>query len=203
MKVARPSGRLCKATTIAVIKPALLTLPIEITAFSSSLQSVESICCSFAPSCLEEDVEKFFDIRQGKKSPYMLLTQPISDSIKTELTEEEKNYKGIEKLKAYRSTLPAITHVNYSARIQTVSKKVNERYWNIINEFKKLTDCSVVVNTSFNIRGEPIVNTPENAYKCFMFTDLDVLVLENFVLLKEEQKKIEGIEEYQKQFKLD
>ena len=157
----------------------------------------------FAPSCLEEDVEEFFDIRKGKKSPYMLLTQPISEKIMTELTQEEKNYKGIEKLKAYRSTLPAITHVNYSARIQTVSKEVNPRYWNIINEFKKLTACSVVVNTSFNIRGEPIVNTPENAYKCFMFTDLDVLVLENFVLLKQEQKKIEGIEQYQQQFTLD
>ncbi len=157
----------------------------------------------FAPSCLEEDVEEFFDIKESKKSPYMLLTQPISDKIKTDLTEEEKNYKGIEKLKAYRSTLPAITHVNYSARIQTVSKKVNPRYWNIINEFKKLTACSVVVNTSFNIRGEPIVNTPENAYKCFMFTDLDVLVLENFVLLKEEQKELEGIKQYQEQFTLD
>ncbi|MCD7780838.1 MAG: carbamoyltransferase [Candidatus Gastranaerophilales bacterium] len=157
----------------------------------------------FAPSCLEEDVEEFFDIKKGKKSPYMLLTQPISDKIKTQLTEEEKNYKGIDKLKACRSTLPAITHVNYSARIQTVSKKVNPRYWNIINEFKKLTACSVIVNTSFNIRGEPIVNTPENAFKCFMFTDLDVLVLENFVLLKQDQTKIEGIEQYQKQFKLD
>ncbi len=157
----------------------------------------------FAPSCLEEDVEEFFNIKEGKKSPYMLLTQPISEKIMTELTDEEKNYKGIEKLKAYRSTLPAITHVNYSARIQTVSKEINPRYWNIINEFKKLTACSVVVNTSFNIRGEPIVNTPENAYKCFMFTDLDVLVLENFVLLKQEQKKIEGIEQYQQQFTLD
>lgn len=157
----------------------------------------------FAPSCLEEDAENFFDIKKGKKSPYMLLTQPVSDSIKTELTEEEKNFKGIDKLKAYRSTLPAITHVNYSARIQTVSKEVNPRYWNIINEFKKLTDCSVVVNTSFNIRGEPIVNTPEDAYKCFMFTDLDVLVLENFVLLKTEQPPLTGKEQYQKQFKLD
>ena len=157
----------------------------------------------FAPSCLEEDVEKFFAIKEGKKSPYMLLTQPISDSIKTELTEEEKALKGIEKLKAYRSILPAITHVNYSARIQTVSKEVNPRYWNIINEFKRLTDCSVIVNTSFNIRGEPIVNTPENAYKCFMYTDLDILVLENFILVKKEQEKIDGKDEYQKQFKLD
>lgn len=157
----------------------------------------------FAPSCLEEDVEEFFAIREGKNSPYMLLTQPISDKIKTELTEEEKNFKGIDKLKAYRSTLPAITHVNYSARIQTVSKEVNPRYWNIINEFKKLTACSVVVNTSFNIRGEPIVNTPENAYKCFMYTDLDILVLENYILLKEEQSVLQGKEEYQQQFKLD
>ena len=157
----------------------------------------------FAPSCLEEDVEKFFNIKPSKKSPYMLLTQPISDNIKKDLTEEEKNYKGIEKLKACRSTLPAITHVNYSARIQTVSKEINPRYWNIINEFKKLTDCSVIVNTSFNIRGEPIVNTPDNAYKCFMFTDLDILVIENFVLLKTEQKKLDGIDDYQKQFKLD
>ena len=135
----------------------------------------------FAPSCLEEDVEKYFDIKSGKKSPYMLLTQPVSNSIRTELSEEEKHYIGINKLKAYRSILPAITHVNYSARIQTVSKDVNPRYWNIINEFKKLTDCSVIVNTSFNIRGEPIVNTPENAYKCFMYTDLDVLVIENYI----------------------
>ncbi len=157
----------------------------------------------FAPSCLEEDVEEYFDIKKGKKSPYMLLTQPISEKIKIELSDEEKNYKGIDKLKAYRSILPAITHVNYSARIQTVSKKVNPRYWNIINEFKKLTDCSVIVNTSFNIRGEPIVNTPENAYKCFMYTDLDVLVLENFVLVKEDQKTLSGKEDYQKQFKLD
>ena len=99
--------------------------------------------------------------------------------------------------------MPAITHVNYSARIQTVSKEINPRYWNIINEFKRLTDCSVVVNTSFNIRGEPIVNTPEDAYKCFMYTDLDVLVLENYVLVKDEQEKLEGKEQYQKQFKLD
>ncbi len=157
----------------------------------------------FAPSCLEEDVELYFDIKKDKKSPYMLLTQPVSNSVRLELSEEEKNYKGIEKLKAYRSTIPAVTHVNYSARIQTVSKDVNPRYWNIINEFKKLTDCSVIVNTSFNIRGEPIVNTPENAFKCFMFTDLDVLVLENFVLLKEEQVKLDGVEQYQQQFTLD
>lgn len=157
----------------------------------------------FAPSCLEDDMEKYFDFHHDLKSPYMLITAPISDDIKLELTEEEKNYDGLMKLKAKRSKLPAITHVNYSARIQTVSKEVNERYWNIINEFKKLTDYGVIVNTSFNIRGEPLVCTPENAYKCFMFTEMDILVLENFILFKEEQPKIEGIEEYQKQFTLD
>ena len=148
-------------------------------------------------------MEKYFDFHHDLKSPYMLITAPISDDIKTELTEEEKNYSGLMKLKARRSKLPAITHVNYSARIQTVSKEVNPRYWNIINEFKKLTDYGVIVNTSFNIRGEPLVCTPENAYKCFMFTEMDILVLENFILFKEEQPKIEGIEEYQKQFTLD
>lgn len=157
----------------------------------------------FAPSCLEEDVEKFFNIEKGQKSPYMLITQPISDNIKVKIKEEEKDLQGLDKLNVYRSKLPAITHVNYSARIQTVSKEINPRYWNIINEFKRLTDCSVIVNTSFNIRGEPIVNTPENAYKCFMYTDIDVLVLENYVLVKDEQEKIEGQEQYQNQFKPD
>ena len=157
----------------------------------------------FAPSCLEEDVEEYFDIKKWHKSPYMLITQPVADNIRLEITDEEKDLCGIDKLKVYRSKLPAITHVNYSARIQTVSKEINPRYWNIINEFKRLTDCSVVVNTSFNIRGEPIVNTPEDAYKCFMYTDLDVLVLENYVLVKDEQEKLEGKEQYQEQFKLD
>lgn len=157
----------------------------------------------FAPSCLEEDASKFFDIPISKNSPYMLITAPIQDSIKIELPEEEKKLEGIEKLKANRSILPAITHVDYSARLQTVSKETNPRYWKIINEFKKLTDSSVIVNTSFNVRGEPLVNTPENAYKCFMYTDIDVLVLENLILLKENQPKLDGMEEYQKQFKLD
>lgn len=157
----------------------------------------------FAPTCLEEDVSKYFDIKEGKNSPYMLLTTGISDNFRIELTDEEELFKGIEKLKANRSKLPAITHVDYSARVQTVSKDTNPRYWNIINEFKNITGCSVIVNTSFNVRGEPLVHTPENAYKCFMYTDLDVLVLENFILLKENQPKLAGMEEYQNQFALD
>ena len=133
----------------------------------------------------------------------MLLTQPVSKKIRKQLTKEEEGYKGLDKLKAQRSLLPAITHVNYSARIQTVSKEVNPRYWNIINEFKKIKGYSVIVNTSFNVRGEPIVNSPEDAYRCFMFTNLDVLILENFVLLKEEQNKMNGKNEYIEQFELD
>ncbi len=157
----------------------------------------------FAPSCLEEHVSEFFDIKEGKNSPYMLITAPITESIKTQITQEEEHLKGLEKLKVNRSILPAITHVDYSARIQTVSKDVNPRYWNIINEFYKLTKCPVIVNTSFNVRGEPLVNTPEDAYRCFMFTDLDVLVLENFIVLKEKQAELEGAKEYQESFALD
>ncbi len=157
----------------------------------------------FAPSCLEEDASSIFELKEGKNSPYMLITSPINESIKNELTDDEKTLIGIKKLKAIRSKLPAITHVDYSARIQTVSKETNPRYWKIINEFKQLSNYPVIVNTSFNIRGEPLVSTPENAYKCFMYTDMDVLVLENFILLKENQKELEGKEEYQSQFKLD
>lgn len=157
----------------------------------------------FAPTCLEEDVSKYFEIQEGKNSPYMLITAEVRDEIKKLLTEEEKALKGIEKLKVSHSTLPAITHVDYSARIQTVSKETNPRYWNIINEFKNITGCSVIVNTSFNVRGEPLVHTPENAYKCFMYTDLDVLVVENFILLKENQPELAGMKEYQNQFALD
>ena len=157
----------------------------------------------FAPSCLEEDAHSIFDINQGKNSPYMLITAPINDEIKLELSDEEKELKGIDKLKAIRSKLPAITHVDYSARIQTINNETNPRYWAIINEFKQLTKYPVIVNTSFNIRGEPLVNTPENAFKCFMYTDMDILVLENCLLLKENQKELEGKDEYQSQFKLD
>lgn len=157
----------------------------------------------FAPTCLEEDVSEYFQLQKGKNSPYMLLTTDISNNFRNQLRDEEGLLRGIDKLKANRSKLPAITHVDYSARVQTVSKDTNPRYWNIINEFKKLTACSVIVNTSFNVRGEPLVHTSENAYKCFMYTDLDVLVLENFILLKENQPKLDGMEEYQKQFALD
>lgn len=147
----------------------------------------------FAPSCLEEDLSKYF--AADVKSPYMLITAQINNDIKKEI---DRNLKGLDKLKQELSTIPAVTHVDYSARLQSVSKETNVKYWSIINEFKKLTNCSVIINTSFNVRGEPIVCTPEDAFKCFMFTNIDILVLENYVLLKEEQTKLDGFEEYQK-----
>ena len=157
----------------------------------------------FAPSVLKEDVNKIFDLNHNLDSPYMLITAQIKDEIKNELKDDEKKFKGLEKLKANLSKLPAITHVDYSARIQSVDKQDNEKYWNIINEFKNLTGYGCIVNTSFNIRGEPLVNTPQNAYECFMFTEMDILVLENMILFKEEQNELKGIEEYQQRFSLD
>ncbi|MFH0911095.1 MAG: carbamoyltransferase C-terminal domain-containing protein, partial [Planctomycetota bacterium] len=110
---------------------------------------------------------------------------------------------GIQKLNLLRSDLPAITHVDYSARVQTVRREVAPRYYNLIKAFERKTGCGVIVNTSFNIRGEPIVCTPEDAYRCFMFTDMDALVLEDCLCLKEDQPPLPGAEEYKKRFKLD
>jgi carbamoyltransferase len=147
----------------------------------------------FAPSCLEEDAHLYFDI--NKTSPYMLLTTQITENHKILI---ENNLQGLEKLQQIRSDIPAVTHVDYSARLQTVSKNTNARYYKIINEFKNLTGYSVIVNTSFNVRGEPIVCSPEDAFKCFMYTDIDVLIIENFVLLKENQPKLSNYEEWEK-----
>ncbi|MCR5260678.1 MAG: carbamoyltransferase [Candidatus Gastranaerophilales bacterium] len=152
----------------------------------------------FAPTCLEEDASEFFDIKEGLTSPYMLLTVDVSENVRTPLKQNDENLFGIEKLNVVRSLIPAVTHVDYSARLQTVNRETNPRYYSIIEEFKKLTDCSVVVNTSFNVRGEPLVNSPEDAYRCFMFTDLDVLVIGNFVMLKNEQPPLKGYKKYLK-----
>ena len=155
----------------------------------------------FAPCVLEEDMQKYFELRAP--SPYMLLVGKVKDSIKKELTEEEKKLFGIAKLNVPRSTVPAITHVDYSARVQSVDDKRNPRLHRIMTKFKEKTDCSMIINTSFNVRGEPIVLTPEDAYRCFMFTHMDVLVLENHVLYKEEQEKLEGADEHLADFELD
>ena len=155
----------------------------------------------FAPSCLEEKVSEYFDL--DKISPYMLLVSPVKKERRKAMTADQDKLFGIEKLNVVRSDLPAITHVDYSARVQTVSEDVSPRYYRIIKAFEQLTGYGVIVNTSYNIRGEPIVGTPEDAYRCFMFTEMDVLVLENCICLKEDQPPMAGAEEYKKQFKLD
>ena len=135
----------------------------------------------FAPSVIREDLSDWFDL--DCDSPYMLLVADVKNNIKKEMTEEEKKLFGIEKLNVKRSDIPAVTHVDYSARIQTVHENTNPRYYKLIKNFKNITKCPVIVNTSFNIRGEPIVCSIEDAYNCFMGTDLDILVCENFTLL--------------------
>ncbi len=155
----------------------------------------------FAPSVLEEEVGSQFEI--NAKSPYMLLVAPIKKELCKQITEEQEKLFGIEKLNVPRSSLPAITHVDYSARVQTVSKETNPRYHNLISAFLQKTGCPTIVNTSFNVRGEPIVCTPQDAYRCFMRTEMDVLVLQNQILFKNEQTKIEKDETWMQEFELD
>jgi len=155
----------------------------------------------FAPAILEEDLDKWFDLKT--LSPYMLLVGNINDNLKINI-KENKNHFGIEKLQIKRSLVPAITHVDFSARIQTVSKKYNSKFYNLIKEFKNLTGCPILINTSFNVRGEPIVCTPEDAYRCFMGTNMDKLVIGNFIIEKQKQKQNKKFNnEYHKKFKLD
>jgi len=153
----------------------------------------------FAPSVLAERVSDYFDMDEA--SPYMLMVQSVSEEIKT--SDEDKSLKGLDRLKVKRSELPAITHVDHSARIQTVHEDTNPRYHNLLKAFDKKAGCGVVINTSFNVRGEPIVCTPEDAYRCFMRTEMDCLVLENFVLYKEEQPELEGDSDWREEFELD
>lgn len=155
----------------------------------------------FAPSVLEEEVSTQFEMTA--KSPYMLLVAPVKEEIRKAMTAEQEKLFGIEKLNIPRSSIPAITHVDYSARVQTVSKETNPRYYKLIKAFHRRTGCPSVVNTSFNVRGEPIVCTPQDAYRCFMRTEMDVLVLENQILLKEDQPKEERDENWMQEFELD
>jgi len=155
----------------------------------------------FAPSCLRDRISDYFNM--DADSPYMLLVAPVREGRRKQMTEAQQRLFGIEKLNVARSDLPAITHVDYSARIQSVDPQRSPRYYKIIKAFEELTGCGVIVNTSFNIRGEPIVCRPEEAYRCFMLTDMDALVLENYICLKEDQPAMDGAEEYRRQFKLD
>ena len=159
----------------------------------------------FAPSVLRDSVDEYFEMRPGEDSPYMLLVAPVQDHRRLKDSASGHDARGLDKLKVPRSDIPAVTHVDYSARVQTVDAERNGLYAELIRAFEKKTGCPVVINTSFNIRGEPIVCTPEHAYRCFMSTNMDVLVLERFVLLKSAQPNATavGSEEYLAQFELD
>jgi carbamoyltransferase len=154
----------------------------------------------FAPSVLSEDLSDWFEL--AAHSPYMLLVSDVHKKHQRQMTEEEKGLFGIEKLNVPRSNIPAVTHVDYSARIQTVHSDTNPRYHLLINKFKEMTGCPVLVNTSFNVRGEPIVCTPTDAFKCFMGTEMEVLAIGNCILYKEEQDKSLALD-YKSEFELD
>jgi carbamoyltransferase len=155
----------------------------------------------FAPAVLAEQVSDWFEHRGA--SPYMLMVAPVAASRRLPMTPEQQRLFGIDKLKVPRSQVPAITHVDYSARLQTVHRDTNPRFHRLISTFAERTGCPMVVNTSFNVRGEPIVATPEDAYRCFMRTEMDALVLENCLLLKPEQPAVPRDDGWQQEFELD
>ena len=154
----------------------------------------------FAPSILREDVADWFELDYD--SPYMLLVADVQKSLRIEMTDSEKELFGIEKLNIKRSQIPAVTHIDYSARIQTVHKTTNPTYYSLISKFKELTGCPIVVNTSFNVRGEPIVGSPSDAFKCFMGTDIEMLVCGNTLLHKDKQNS-KLAEDYKLKYDLD
>jgi carbamoyltransferase len=159
----------------------------------------------FAPSVLREDCSEYFEFAAENESPYMLLVSGVHTSKRCKFDGENDNLTGLELLKVKRSVVPGITHVDYSARIQTVDEERHGRYYRLLKKFKSKTGCPLFINTSFNIRGEPIVCNPENAYHCFISTNMDILVLEGYLLYKEEQprKKEHKIDEYLAKFELD
>jgi carbamoyltransferase len=154
----------------------------------------------FAPSVLREDVTEWFELDYD--SPYMLLVDDVRKDKRIEMTKEEESLFGIDKLNIKRSEIPAVTHVDYSARIQTVHRGTNPKYHALISRFREKTGCAVLVNTSFNVRGEPIVCTPEDAFHCFMGTKIDLLVVGNCLLRKEKQNQ-SLIENYKEKYELD
>jgi len=159
----------------------------------------------FAPSILQERVEDFFEFASDRESPYMLLVAPVRQEKRFPVVSNGNGLQGLDLLKVKRSTVPAVTHVDFSARIQTVDSGRNEQYYLLLKRFESKTGCPVIINTSFNVRGEPIVCSPEDAFRCFVNTNMDALVLENYLLLKEEQPRelATDREAYLKSFKLD
>jgi carbamoyltransferase len=158
----------------------------------------------FAPSVLRRRVHEFFDTRVEEDEPYMLVVAPVHPAKRLEVSEGD-GYVGFERRKLARSVIPAVTHVDGSARVQTVDEERNPRYMRLLEAFERKTGCPVLINTSFNVRGEPIVCTPEDAYRCFLATEMDALVLEDFVLLKEEQPASAraAVKGYERSFELD
>jgi carbamoyltransferase len=155
----------------------------------------------FAPSVLRERVSDYFEM--DTESPYMLLVAPVVKSRRTQLTKEQESLWGIDLLNVPKSDIPAATHVDYSARVQTVHPETHPRYHRLLKSFESKTGCGVLVNTSFNVRNEPIVCSPDDAYRCFMRTAIDLLVLENCLLYKTEQKPLEDDKNWQEEFEMD
>jgi carbamoyltransferase len=155
----------------------------------------------FAPSVIEEKSDEYFDLNCN--SPYMLLVAPVKNEIRNRISEADKKLEGVNKLLSIRSQIPAVTHVDYSARVQTVSKDANPLYHKLISRFYEKYSCPVIINTSFNVRGEPIVCSPEEAYLCFMRTNIDYLIMENFLLEKKEQKPLDKDINWLREFELD
>jgi carbamoyltransferase len=155
----------------------------------------------FAPSVKEECASDWFELNHD--SPYMLFVAPVKEQHRLPVSANQGSLFGIEKLNVPRSKIPAITHVDYSARVQTVSREVNPRYWELLDAFEERTGCPLLVNTSFNVRGEPIVCSPQDAYRCFMRTEMDNLVLGNHLLAKTDQPSKRGDESWREEFELD
>jgi carbamoyltransferase len=155
----------------------------------------------FAPSVLAEDVSEYFEL--DRPSPYMLLVAPVKEKLRLPVPEKDRGLFGIEKLNVPRSSLPAVTHVDFSARVQTVDREVNPRFHALLSQFKARTGCGVLINTSFNVRGEPIVCTPTDAYRCFMRTEIEYLAIENFLMCKSDQAPWKEGESWRQEFQLD
>lgn len=175
---------------------------------SSAMQSVMNLKIKyresfrpFAPSVLADKASEYFELEHN--SPYMLIVAPVAEDKRISMTDEQEQLFGIEKLNVPRSQIPAITHVDYSARVQTVHERTNPRYHKLLSAFNDRTSCPVLVNTSFNVRGEPIVCTPEDAYRCFMRTEMDYLVVEDFLLAKPDQPQWEKDDSWKDEFELD
>ena len=155
----------------------------------------------FAPAVLEEEIGEYFDL--DRPSPYMLIVAPVQEKRRNPLPGDYSQMKMYERLYHLRSDVPSITHIDFSARIQSVSRDTNERFWKLISSFKEKTGFGLIVNTSFNVRGEPIVCSPEDAFRCFMRTEMDYLVIENYILAKTDQPVWESDSAWQKEFELD